>query len=256
MLQNTKTSKYPAGRPDAGWRALQRLKQGSDCLGSRPRWGVGCCPQAWLHATCASPGGQPGCVILMRTKVSHMTKTRVKGKTPQRQRAGTPRSQSRSVSTDEAEGLGSPTRCQPFKSKAAGPGGGTCQPDMSPAGGLDLAWPQPQVGQARTCCACEKPSGGQGALWEEVRLGAGQTKTAILHLQYGHSGSRDCVPTSGIAGEGKQATSHVVPPYKVTLEATSFQKKEDEEESIHIRLCVGGKKSAESLGCLCYCNRI
>lgn len=84
-------------------------------------------------------------------------------------------------------------------------------------------------------------------------------KTAIPHLRYGqysHSRSRDCVPTSGIAGEGKQATSHVVPPFKVTLEATSFQTTEDEEELTHIRLCVCGKKNAESLGCLCYGNRI
>ena len=57
-------------------------------------------------------------------------------------------------------------------------------------------------------------------------------KTAIPHIQYGHSGSRDCVLTSGIAGEGKQATSHLVPPFKVTLEATSFQKTEDEEELV------------------------
>lgn len=152
--------------------------------------------------------------------------------------------------------------CQLLKSKTVGARGGNAElmcPQL-------VAW---------TWCGHShrrgRQRGGAGVFCAELKslvsrgpVGTGKARcwanreTAIPHLRCGqcsHSRSRGRVSTSGIAGEGKQAASHVVPPFKVTLEATSFQTTEDEEGLTHVRLWVGGRKNAESLGCLCFCNR-
>ena len=125
-------------------------------------------PRPWLAPRHVShpQEGCPGCIVLVRTKASHVTKTSVKGQSSRTTVGG--RAPQSPIAKAWAQVRVRPedadTICQLLKSKAAGPEGGSPPPDVLPPGDSDLGGgchSQRALGRKRMCSVCEKLSGEQ-----------------------------------------------------------------------------------------------